>query len=667
VKALPLPRARTRALHLLALSSFAIVEPALQELARTPEYFVVRGYLTSDVVLYSVLLVLFVPLALLGVEFVASLFHRSALVVVHQLFVSILAFLILESVVARFSEHWTLAFATVLAVAFATAYRFWMPSHTFLTIAAFAPILFVAGFLAKSHIGAMSVSAPSGVPAPAVASDTPVVLVVFDELALSSLLTERGKIDRIRYPNFAAFARSSTWYRNATTVYDVTDRAVPAILTGRLRRYDQLPIVSDHPRNLFTLLGGSHQVRAFQAEARLCPTNLCANASPSLGTRLGRVLSDVKTTSMRRKPLWEGDWSKPSDEVERFLGAIEPGKRPRLYVLHTLLPHVPYQYVPSGRAYANGRALPGYSASYKWVRDPWFVDHNYERYLLQLGYTDEVLGRIVARLRAAGLWNRALVIVTADHGVSFHPGGHRRYVDPDNVGDIAPIPMFVKKPGQQQGKIDTLSATSIDLVPTIADELGVSIPWKVDGTSLSARDRRPPSKVTVRSYTGDVVRASWDKVEAGQRQTLEWKLRLFGSGEDSVFAEGSDRLLLGKSIGALPSWRSATVSARVTQPSTVIFDPRSGSAPSRVEGTIGGVRANQTLKVAIAVNGRIAAVTRTTTVGGTTWFSTFVPDSVFRSGQNSIDVLVVRSEDGQLALARIGSKGTTSRFTAAGP
>jgi hypothetical protein len=370
---------------------------------------------------------------------------------------------------------------------------------------------------------------------------------------------------------------------------------------------------------------------------------------------------------MQGKPLWEGDWSKPSDEVERFLGAIEPTERPRLYVLHTLLPHIPYQYLPSGRAYASGRALPGYGAGYKWVKNPWFVDHNYERYLLQLGYTDEVLGRIVARLRSSGLWNRALVIVTADHGVSFHPGGHRRYVDLDNVGDIAPIPIFVKKPGQQKGNMDTFSATSIDLVPTIADELGVKIPWKVDGTSLFSRDRRPPSQIAVRSYTGDVVRASWNKVEAGQRQTLEWKLQRFGSGEDSVFAEGSDRQLLGNSVDALPSWRSATISARVTQPSTVIFDPSSGRAPSRVRGSIGGLPPDQALKVAIAVNGRIAAVTRTTTRRGIVWFSTFVPDSVFRSGQNSIDVLAVRVDDGKLALARIGSKGTMSRLVAAGP
>jgi hypothetical protein len=669
MKALQVERARTRALHLLALSSFAIAEPEFQKFLKTPEYFVVRGYHASDVVLYSLALALVVPLALVGVEFFVGLIHRSAVTIIHQVFVCVLAFLVFEDVAARYPSRWSVVCAVGLVVVFATAYRFWMPAQTFLTMAAFAPILFVFVFLAKAHIGSMSVAAPPRVVMPPVASDTPVMLVVFDEFALSSLLTKDGRVDGVRYPNFASFARSSTWYRNATTVYDVTDWAVPAILTGRLRRSDQLPIVADHPRNLFTLLGRRYEVRAFQAEARLCPTNLCASASPSAETRLARVLSDVMTTSMRHVPLWEGDWSTPAAEVAHFLEAIEPSQRPQLHVLHVLLPHVPYQYLPSGRAYANGRALPGYRPGYRWVKNSWYVDHNYERYLLQLGYTDEVLGKIMARLRSTGLWKRSLVIVTADHGVSFHPGGHRRYVDLDNVGDIAPIPLFVKRPGQQHGSVDGLSASSIDIVPTIAGELGVKVPWKLDGTSLFARDRRPPSKIVIRSFSGDVVKASWAKVEAGQRQTLAWKLRLFGSGEDSVLAEGADRRLIGMKIGALPSWRSTTIRAKVVEPSaTVLFDPRSRRAPARLRGTVSGVPADQVLRLAIAVNGRIVAVTKTTRTGGATWFSTFILDSVLRPGANAITVLALRrAEDGQPALARIGSKGTDSHLLAAAP
>jgi hypothetical protein len=669
VKPLPLPLARTRALHLLALSAFAIAEPELRKFERTPEYFVVRGYHAGDIVLYSVALMLVVPLLLLGAEFLVGLIHRSAVMIAHQLFVCGLAFLILEDAFASYRSHWGVLFALGLVVVFATLYRFWMPAQMFLTMAALAPVLFLAVFLTKAHVQSMSVSPPKGVAMPVVKSNTPVVLVIFDEFALSSLLTGDDRIDAVRYPNFADFASSSTWYRNATTIYDVTDRAVPAILTGRLRRYDQLPIVADHPRNLFTLLGGSYQVHAFQAEGRLCPTSLCTNASPSFGERLKRVLSDVKTTSMRAKPLWKGDWHSPADEVDRFLTSIEPSEDPRLHVLHVLLPHVPYQYLPSGRAYGDGRALPGYTdAGFRWGNDPWFVDHNYERYLLQLGYTDEVLGKIVARLRSARLWKRSLVIVTADHGVSFHPGGHRRYVDPDNVGDIAPIPMFVKRPGQQRGTVDHLSARSIDIVPTIAQELGVEAPWGLDGTSLFARNRRPPSEVVVRSYTGSVVRAAWAKVEAGQRQTLEWKLRLFGSGGDSVFAEGADRRLVGKTVGAFRSWQSTTIRARVDRPTTLSFDPHSRTAPARVTGFITGLSANEVLKLAIAVNGRIVAVTRSTSTSGRPFFSTFVPDTVFRPGRNVLTVFALRAgDDGQLALAKIGSKGAESRLTAAGP
>jgi hypothetical protein len=663
MKALRLPRARVRALHLLVLSAFAIAEPELQEFGRTPEYFVVRGYDTQDVVLYGLGLVVLVPLVLITIEALAGLIHRTALAVVHQLFVCVLAFVILRDVLARHPSHFNLVATVALVVVFATMYRFWAPAQTFLTMASFAPILFIAVFLAKAHAGSMSVSPPRGVTAPSVKSQAPVVLVIFDEFALSSLLTHDNRIDAVRYPNFAALSRSSTWYRRATTVYDVTDRAVPAILTGRLRRHDQLPIVADHPRNLFTLLGRSYPVKAFQGETRLCPTSLCADAAPSFRKRLGRVFSDVKTTSLRHKPLWEGDWRTPADEVQRFLTAIEPSRRPQLYVLHVVLPHVPYQYLPSGRAYANGRALPGYSAGYRWVEDPWFVDYNYERFLLQVGYTDEVLGKIVSRLRAAELWNRSLFIVTADHGVSFHPGGHRRYVDLDNIGDIAPVPMFIKRPSQKRGKVDTLSARTIDIVPTIADELGIKAPWKFDGTSLFARDRRRPRQVVVRSYTGDVVRASWSKVEAGQQQTLAWKLRLFGSGEDSIFAQGADRQLIGRRLDSFPSSSVATIRAQFGQPATVIFRPPSRTAPSRVSGSVTGLSAGQVLKVAVAVNGRIAAVTKTTNTSGSRWFSTFVPDSVFRAGRNSITILAVQvRQDGRFALAQIGSKGASSRL-----
>jgi hypothetical protein len=665
MKPLPLPRGRTRLAHLFALFGFAVVAPELQQLGKTPEYFVVRGYHSSDVLLYSITLACAVPLILFAVEYVAGRVHPAALAVVHTFFVCALLFLIFRDVVEKYAPNASvgasLVAVLVLVVVMATAYRFFLPVQMFMTIACFAPLLFLGTFLGRAHVTSMSVAAPSGVTMPVVHSKTPVALVVFDEFALSSLLTADGRIDRIRYPNFAALANTSTWFRRATTTYDVTDEAVPAILTGRMRRSDELPVVADYPRNLFTLLGRSYDVTAFQAETRLCPTDVCANASPAFGTRLGRVLSDIVTTSRRHKPLWEGDWTTPAAEVSHFVSALRPDEsrgRPTLDMLHVLLPHVPYRYLPSGRAYTNPRILPGYGAGYRWAKNPWFVDHNYERFLLQLGYTDSVLGTIVRKLRSEGLWDRALVVVTADHGVSFHPGGHRRYVDSDNVGDIAPIPLFVKRPWEHAARVDSFSARSIDVVPTIADELGISLPWAVDGKSLFASGRRPPSTVVVHSYTGDVVKVPWRDVAERQAQTLAWKIRLYGSGEESVFAQGVDHRLLGKSVNAFASWRNPGLHVSLVDPSNVTFDPRSNLAPSRISGTVVGTPTGQALKLAVAVNGRVAAVTRTIAAGNSAWFSTFVPDTVLRSGQNQLAVLAVRKNpDGRLALAPVRGGG----------
>ena len=93
--------------------------------------------------------------------------------IVHQLFVCGLAFLVLEDALANYRSHWSVVFALGLVVVFATLYRFWLPAQMFLTMAALAPVLFLAVFFTKAHLESMSVSPPQGVAAPVVKSDTP--------------------------------------------------------------------------------------------------------------------------------------------------------------------------------------------------------------------------------------------------------------------------------------------------------------------------------------------------------------------------------------------------------------------------------------------------------------------------------------------------------------
>ena len=57
---------------------------------------------------------------------------------------------------------------------------------------------------------------------------------------------------------------------------------------------------------------------------------------------------------------------------------------------------------------------------------------------------------MLARLKETGLYDRALVVVTADHGVSFTNGGPgpRHGRGPAGARGGAWVPTFVKAPGQ---------------------------------------------------------------------------------------------------------------------------------------------------------------------------------------------------------------------------
>lgn len=126
-----------------------------------------------------------------------------------------------------------------------------------------------------------------------VAATAPVVFVVLDELDVTSLMDEHRQIDSIRYPNFAALAQNSTWFRNASTVSDSTEHAVPAILTGSYPNSDLMPTAADHPHNIFTLLGGSYDFTVAGLMTQLCPERLCRRPREGLTRRMSSLLSDL--------------------------------------------------------------------------------------------------------------------------------------------------------------------------------------------------------------------------------------------------------------------------------------------------------------------------------------------------------------------------------------
>ena len=119
---------------------------------------------------------------------------------------------------------------------------------------------------------------------------------------------------------------------------------------------------------------------------------------------------------------------------------------------------------------------------------------HFQRHLLQVGYTDRLLGRLLDRLRQAALFDRSLVVVTADHGVSFRAGLRSRGASLGTAPGVAPVPLFVKAPGQRSGRVVRTQVRTIDVLPTIADLLGVACPGGSTGAPRAERRATGPSR-----------------------------------------------------------------------------------------------------------------------------------------------------------------------------
>jgi Sulfatase len=483
----------------------------------------------------------------------------------------------------------------------------------------------------------------------------PVVILVLDEFPADSLLGPDGQIDARRYPNFAALARSSTWFRNATTAYDSTFKAIPAILDGRMPKPGTAPDVRSHQPSIFHMLHRlGYDVIKVESGTAVCPPRICPGGRTRRPGVLARLASGARPA-----------------RLHRWIGAIRKRPRPTFYFQHALLPHEPWLYLPSGhQARPKGKDPIGGINRPGGFHDRRLTDHNHLRYLLQVGYVDRELGLLMRRLRRTGLLDRALLMVLADHGYSFEIGvPGRRQVTESNIEEIAPVPFFVKAPGQSEGEVDTGLVRTIDVVATVADLLDTRVWWRQDGYSAfsdvtQARDivampRRDFSRVvTIDAEELEERRAEQRRRRAAKFGTGAESEARYGDPWESAYRIGPNVELIGRRVGELRRAGASAVRAQVANAELLAdVDPDAEILPTRVVGRLaGGSPPGGPLRdLAVAVNGRIRAVGRSFHLRGrqAEFFSLIVPESALRPGRNSLELFEVGPGGRLISLARI--------------
>jgi hypothetical protein len=683
----------TSALHLLVLTTLAVAMPVFDLLGRNAQFFVARRSDGAELVALLVALLVVVPLLVWLPQLVLARLPRARRWL-QRATVGALAAVFALPLVNRSVHAGTLAcFGIAAVVGVAAAYMYAGSRPWRVVMSMLLPLPLVAGlvFVYGSDVGTVvlrgNTAAAAGV---VVARPSTVVFLMFDEFAGTSLLDEHDQIDKVRLPNIADLASHSTWYRNATTVSDDTHRAVPALLSGSHVNKEQPATAQFYPHTLFTLLAGRVGFDIREAITRVCPENLCKTRTvaprPPLTRRVRSLLSDLAVAYghtvlpedlAQDLPSVSEEWGNfsahgqgsvraappvavpvagatrgvageyddllldQSERVAAFLPALGRDPGPTLHYLHLLLPHPEWRFLPSGHRYGAADGMPGIGVKERWVDDDFLPQQGLQRHLLQVGYADRVVGQVVARLKAAGRYDDATIVITGDHGASFTPGGVRRNLTLENAGELAPVPLILKLPRQERGEVSDRNVQTIDIVPTLAHSLGVKLPWRVDGIDLLDPAATSPDHKVVHSRSAGRVELPAD-LGPQRRAVAARNFAAFAhrNGTLDLYAPEPNGGLVGKRTTDLTVDESATSSARLDRLETFSsYDPDAYLTPSHLTGkvTTGTDASADGRPLAVVVNGRIATVTRTYTLRGDhALISAFVPEAALRRGANEV-------------------------------
>ncbi len=494
----------------LALCGFAVAQPVYQLLLQTPVFLVARQNMPIDIWALVILLSIALPLLISLPGWLTRrrwpLFSSTWYWFISSVFAGLF---IAQLLLPEIGEYWFayLSLVTVIGggIAWALMFTKWSALNSILALlAAMFPLWFVFFSPVLEQVDYFAAVSPVQQNP---GQDLPdIVFVILDELPLATLIDENGNIDKSLFPGFARLQSISDWYFDTISVSDGTGAAVPAILTGQYPhgKLSGLTVAST-PVNLFTILRHHYSYNVAEAVTRFCPQALCPRVGPDDYSRIWALLLDLSAIYLHRivpdrwnsslPPVtnnWSGffadrqvffpeGWMKHAGaqtEIDRpayfnqFTDSIQKRDKPVLNFMHILFPHEPNAYLPGGQNY--GLSWMRGQKKELWGDVEWGVISGKQRHFLQVQYVDQLLNRLLDHLQTQQMLKQSMIVLVADHGISFALNDTRRALTSINKAALLRVPLFIKHAGQQQGRRITQPVMTIDILPTLLAALGIS-------------------------------------------------------------------------------------------------------------------------------------------------------------------------------------------------
>jgi choline-sulfatase len=320
--------------------------------------------------------------------------------------------------------------------------------------------------------------------------------------------------ERVLTPALDGLAKEGVRFAQAFTPSPITNTSHVSILTG--------------------LLPSAHGVSDFAVP--LLPTHatlaeLLHQQAYDTGAFIGAVILDSKTLApgldrgfdfydnFPEHPPSKARWGRVErrgmEVVQRAEAWLNQHRAGLHFVwVHLYDPHDPYE-----------PPVP-YSQVYK--------DHLYDG---EIAYADSALANFIAYLKSRGWYRNSIIVVVGDHGEGL--GEHHEdthgiflYDSTTHVPLIIKLPAIklpiIKLPGNSQNNVVDAQVRTIDILPTVLDFVGASIPPGLDGKSLKPYLVGSPStgaETVVRTAFGETdypLRFGWAPLRSVRAQGFKF-------------------------------------------------------------------------------------------------------------------------------------------------
>ncbi|MBI3783866.1 MAG: sulfatase [Deltaproteobacteria bacterium] len=317
--------------------------------------------------------------------------------------------------------------------------------------------------------------------------------------------------DRQTTPFLDELAREGVRFSNMTAVAPTTLAALAAVFTGlhsvtHGATSEHPTLLAHHPVLAEVLRAAGYRTAAFCTNPNVAPENGLGRGFDAFVTQRFQNQLAMRAVSFGRRAAdrllrrSDGGARRTNLAFARWLGEAD---KPFFAYLHYNEARLPIQTPPQfARQFLGGRvdfprALEVNSKARQWSRPPASVSPE-DRTILgdlydgALRYVDHCVNETVSSLRARGVWERTLVVVTADHGVSLGEQGVVGHAS--GLSDtLLRVPLLLRCPSivPQGFVIDELAQTT-DIAPTVCSLLGLSAVAFPRGRTLLAAERATP-------------------------------------------------------------------------------------------------------------------------------------------------------------------------------